>query len=111
MAFPLLFVGAALVGGGTFFAVDYLAYDGYLTNGIFQSLYAAFTEGGHYLLGKMLDGIPMPEATYQWLIDVADIVGYFFPLDVAVALIGAYIGFISLFIIIKLAIKLIPTVG
>lgn len=101
----------SLLSVGAFAAVDYLAFDGNLTNGVFQGLYNAFAEGSHYLLAKILDNIPISDANYQWLIDIGDVVGYFFPLDVAISLLAAYLVFVSLFIIVKFVIKLIPTVG
>lgn len=105
---PILWV----LGGSTVTAAaDIAVNSGRLTAGIMNGLLDSFTTGGHHLIDMVLTGLNIPQASYTWLTDIADLVGYFLPLDIAVTLIVAYIGFVSVFIGVKMALKVIPWIG
>lgn len=73
-----------------------------------ESVDSIFTSLLDYLFAAIPEQFQADAAPYRQYIEVANV---WIPLDYGITLLGAYYTFLSVFVVIKFVLKLIPTVG
>ena len=77
-------------------------------NWLVDSVDSIFTTLLDYLFAAIPDQFQADAAPFRQYIEVANV---WVPLDYGITLLGAYYTFLSVFVVIKFVLKLIPTVG